>query len=122
MTQTPDRPERTAGFPGSVFNAEGASFDAAVPNLTPEKLHEYPHRSMVVRDGAASVARMWLLSDDATFVTINPLIVAEAVKMVLAGEGIVILGRRPEPVADVRDGLLDALDLLGPSKDVAGRE
>ena len=33
-------------------------------------------------------------------------------QMVLAGMGIVILGRRLEPAVDVRDGLLDALDLM----------
>ena len=44
----------------------------------------------------------------------------EAVKLVLGGKGIVILARRIEPAVDVRDGLLDALDLLGSPKDVAG--
>ena len=46
---------------------------------------------------------------------------AEAVKLMLRGEAIVILARRLEPAVDVRDGLLDALDLLGPPEDVAGR-
>ncbi len=108
-------------FPGAMFNAEGVSLDATIPDLTPEKLDEYPHRSMVARDGTAPVARVWLLSDDAEFVAIHPVILAEAVKLVLSGKGIVILARRLEPAVDVRDGLLDALDLLGPPQDVAGR-
>ena len=113
--------ERAAGFPGAVFNAEGVSFDATIPDLTEGKLDEYPHRSMVARDGAAPVAQVWLLSDDAAFTAVHPVIVAEAIKLVLAGKAIVIVGRRVEPAADVRDGLLDALDLLGPAEDVVGR-
>ena len=110
-----------SSFPGAMFNAEGASLDPTIPDLTEEKLIEYPHRSMVARDGAASVARVWLLSDDATFAAIHPVILAEAVELVLGGKAIVILARRLEPAVDVRDGLLDALDLLGPPKDVAGQ-
>ena len=107
-------------FPGAMFNAEGVSLDATIPDLTEEKLGEYPHRSMVARDGLAPVARVWLLSDDAEFAAIHPAILAEAVKLVLSGKAIVILARRLEPAVDVRDGLLDALDLLGPPQDVAG--
>lgn len=53
---------------------------------------------------------------------VHPVIVAEAIKLVLAGKAIVILGRQVEPVVDVRDGLLNALDLLGPPQDVVGRD
>ena len=53
---------------------------------------------------------------------VHPVIVAEAIKLVLAGKAIVILGRQVEPVVDVRDGLLNALDLLGPPEDVMGRD
>ena len=107
-------------FPGTMFNAEGVSLDATIPDLTEEKLVEYPHRSMVARDGAAPVARVWLLSDDAEFAAVHPVILAEAVKLVLSGKAIVILARRLEAAVDVRDGLLNALDLLGPPEDVAG--
>ena len=110
-----------SSFPGAVFNAGGVSLDPTIPDLTEEKLVEYPHRSMVARDGAAPVARVWLLANDATFAAVHPMILAEAVKLVLGGKGIVILARRLEPAVDVRDGLLDALDLLGPPKDIAGR-
>ncbi len=102
-------------FPGAVFNAEGASLDPTIPDLTQETLDGYQHRSMVAQDGAAPIARVWLLADDATLAAVHPVIVAEAIKLVLAGKAIVILARRLEPAVDVRDGLLDALDLLGPS-------
>ena len=107
-------------FPGTMFNAEGVSLDATIPDLTEEKLVEYPHCSMVARDGTVPVTRVWLLSDDAEFAAIQPVILAEAFKLVLSGKAIVILARRLEPAVDVRDGLLDALDLLGPPQDVAG--
>jgi hypothetical protein len=108
-------------FPGTMFEAKGVSLDPAIPDLTKEKLDEYPHHSMVARDGAAPIARVWLLSENATFAAIDPMIVAEAIKLVLGGKAIVILARRLEPAVDVRDGLLNALDLLGPPEDVAGR-
>ena len=99
-----------APFPGAIFNAEGTSLDPTIPDLTEETLVEYPHRSMVARDGAAPIVRVWLLADDATPDAIPPVLMIEAVRLVLAGKGIVILARRLEPAVDVRDGLLDALD------------
>jgi hypothetical protein len=110
-----------SSFPGAMFNAEGASLDATIPDLTQDKLDEYPHRSMVARDGAAPIARVWLLADDATFAAVNPVIATEAVELVLVGKAIVILGRRLEPAVDVRDGLLDALDLRASPDDVTGQ-
>ncbi len=106
-------------FPGAMFNAEGASLDATIPDLTEETLVEYPRRSMIARDNAAPIARVWLLADDASFAAVNPVIATEAVELVLAGKAIVILSRRLEPAVDVRDGLLDALDLLDRPGDVA---
>jgi hypothetical protein len=100
-----------SSFPGAMLNAEGASLDGTIPDLTKGTLDEYPHRSMVARDGAAPIARVWLLADDATFAAVNPVIATEAIELVLAGKAIVILGQRLEPAVDVRDGLLDALDL-----------
>ena len=47
------------------------------------------------------------------------MIAAEAIELALTGKAIVILGRRLEPAVDVRDGLLDALDLLDRPGDVA---
>ncbi len=110
-----------SSFPGTMFSAEGASLDATIPDLTEDKLDEYPHRSMVARDGAAPIARICLLADDATFAAVNPVIAIEAVELVLAGKAIVILGRRLEPAVDVRDGLLDALDQRASPDDVTGQ-
>jgi hypothetical protein len=110
-----------SGFPGSMFNAEGVSLDATIPDLTQDKLDEYPHRSMVARDGAAPVARVWLLADDATFAAVNPVIATEAIELVMAGRAIVILGRRLEPAVDVRDGLLDMLDQYASPDEVTGQ-
>ena len=107
-------------FLGAIYNATGRSLDPTIPDLTEGKLVEYPHRSMVARDGAAPISQVWLLADDATFAAVPPLIVAEAVNLVLGGKGIVILARRLELAVDVRDGLLDALDLMGKTADMAG--
>ncbi len=104
-----------SSFPGAMFSAGGVSLDPTIPDLTEEKLVEYPHRSMVARDGAAPIAQVWLLSDDATFAAVHPVILAEAVELVLGGKSIVVLARRLEPAVDVRDGLLDTLDSLRPS-------
>lgn len=108
-------------FPGAMFNAEGANLAATIPDLTQEKLDEYPHRTMVARDGVAPVARVWLLADNATFAAVNPVVATEAVELVLAGKAIVILGRRLEPAVDMRDGLINALDLYASPDDVTGQ-
>lgn len=110
-----------SSFPGAMFTAGGASLDPTIPDLTEETLVEYPHRSMVARDGAAPIARVWLLADDATFAAVNPAIATEAIELVLTGKAIVILGRRLEPALDVRDGLLRALDLAAVPASEAGR-
>ncbi len=103
-----------SSFPGAIYDGQGKSLDPTVPDLLQEQLDGYPHRSMVTDRDVAPVARVWLLADDATPDAIPPVLMIEAVRLVLAGKGILILARRPEPVVDVRDGLLDALDLLGP--------
>ena len=109
-----------SNFPDAMFEAKGVSLDPTIPDLTKETLDEYPHRSMVAQDGEAPIARVWLLSEGATFAAIDPTIVAEAIKLVLDGKAIVILARRLEPAANGRDGMLDALNLLSPPEDVAG--
>ncbi len=110
-----------SSFPGSIHDANGKSLDATIPDLTEEMLVEYPHRSMVARDGIAPVGQVWLLADDATFAAVHPMILAGAVKLVLGGKGIVVLARRLELAVDVRDGLLDALDLYASPDDVTGQ-
>ncbi len=101
-----------SGFPGFMFNADGVSLDASVPDLVQDALAFLPHRSMVTRDRLAPIARAWVLRDDATFAAIPMVLRREAVDLVLAGHAILILAERPEPAADVRDGLLGALDLF----------
>lgn len=101
-----------SGFPGSMFGPDGISLDARVPDLAKDMLALLPCRSIVTRDGLAPIARAWVLRDDATFADIPAVLRAEAVNLVLAGRAILILAARPEPAADVRDGLLSALDLF----------
>lgn len=101
-----------SGFPGFMFNADGIGLDASVPDLAADMLALLPCRSMVTHDCLAPIARAWVLRDDATFAAIPAVLRAEAVSLVLAGRAILILAGRPEPAADVRDGLLGALDLF----------
>ena len=61
-----------------------------------------------------------LLANDATPDVIPHVLMIEAVKLVLAGKGVLILAQWPEPEVDVRDGLLDALDLFTATQDTAG--
>ena len=108
-------------FPGSMFDANGRSFDPTVPDLLQEQLDDYPHRSMVTTDqDVAPVARVWLLADDATPNAIPPILMTEAVRLILAGKGVLILAQRPEPEVDVRTALFDALDLFTAPHDEAG--
>lgn len=109
-----------SSFPGAIYDGQGKSLDPTVPDLLQEQLDDYPHRSMVTDRDAAPVARVWLLADDATPDAIPPILMIEAVRLVLAGKGVLILAQRPEPEVDVRTGLLQALDLFTATQDVAG--
>ena len=100
-----------SGFPGQMFNGDGTSLDARVPDLGENTLYRMQCRAMVSWGGPAVIARTWVLRDDATFAGIQAVLRAEAVDLLLAGFGVLILANRPEPAADVRDGLLGALDL-----------
>jgi len=44
----------------------------------------------------------------------------EAVQLMAAGMGVLILAQRPEPEVDVREGLLQALDLFTATQNTAG--
>ncbi len=110
-----------SSFPGVIYNAQGKSLDPTVPDLRPEQLDSYPHCSLVTNRDLAPVDRIWLLADDATPDAIPLVLMIEAVKLVLAGKGVLILARWPEPEVDVRTGLLQALDLFTATQDVAGR-
>jgi len=110
-----------SSFPGAIYEGQGKSLDPTIPDLRQEQLDGYPHRSMVMDWTLAPVARVWLLANDATPDTIPPGLMIEAVKLVLAGKGVLILAQRPEPEVDVREGLLHALDLFTATQDVSGR-
>ena len=107
-------------FPGSIYDGRGASLDPTVPDLVQEQIDACPHRSLVTDRDAAPIVRVWLLTNDATPDAIPPVLMIEAVKLVLAGKGVLILAQRPEPEVDVRTGLLQALGLFTATQDVAG--
>ena len=107
-------------FPGAIYDGQGASLDPTVPDLAQEQFDACPHRSLVAEHDRAPVARVWLLANDATANTIPHVLMIEAVRLVLAGKGVLILAQRPEPEVDVREGLLQALDLFTVNQNVAG--
>ncbi len=109
-----------SSFPGAIYDGQGKSLDPTVPDLVQEQINGCPHRSMVTDRDLAPVARVWLLANDATPDAIPPVLMTEAVRLVLAGKGVLILAQRPEPEVDVREGLLQALDLFTATQDVAG--
>jgi hypothetical protein len=111
---------RMSTFPGAIYDGQGKSLDPTIPDLLQEQFDSYPHRSMVTDRDMAPVARVWLLAADATPDAIPPILMIEAVKLVMAGKGVLILAQRPEPEVDVREGLLQALDLFTATQDVAG--
>ena len=95
-----------------MFGPNGVSLHADVPDLTEDLLATLPCRSLVSRDGLAPIARAWVLRNGTTYLAIPAVLRREAVDLVLAGHAILILAEQPEPAADVRDGLLGALDLF----------
>ncbi len=107
-------------FPGAIYDGQGKSLDPTIPDLLQEQFDSYPHRSMVADQDVAPVARVWLLADDAMPDAIPSVLMIEAVKLLMAGKGVLILAHRPEPEVDVREGLLQALDLFTATQDVAG--
>ena len=108
-------------FPGTIYDGDGKSLDPTVPDLAPERIRSYPHCSIILSQDMAPTARVWLLANDATPDAIPHVLMIEAVRLVLAGKGVLILAQRPEPEVDVRTGLLQALDLFTATQDVAGR-
>ena len=110
-----------SGFPGNIYGLGRKSLDRNVPDLAQGEINGYPHRCIVSYRKLAPIACMWLLTNDATSAAISHVLMIEAVKLVLAGKGIMIMARRPQPEVDVRTGLLRALDLFAATQDVAGR-
>lgn len=111
---------RAVGFPGAIYDGQGRSLDPTIPDLSQDQLDAYPHRSMVTDRDVAPVARVWLLANDAMPDAIPHVLMIEAVRLVLAGRGVLILAQRQEPEVDVRTGLLQALDLFTATQDAAG--
>ena len=107
-------------FPGAIYDDDGKSLDPTVPDLVQEQVDADPHRSLVTDRDAAPIVRVWLLTNDAMPDVIPPVLMIEAVKLVLAGKGVLILAQRPEPEVDVQTGLLLALDLFTITRDTAG--
>ena len=112
--------DRAAGFPGTLYDADGRSLDPTMPDLEQDQVDACPHRSMVTDRDMAPVACVWLLANDAAPGAIASAIMAEAVQLVLAGKGVLILAQRPEPEVDVRTALLQALDLATAPYEAAG--
>lgn len=111
-----------SAFPGFVFDGEGRPIGGDAPELVQDLLDTFAHGSMVVAiEDLAPVARLWLVNDNATFSAVPPEVVDEAVALMLAGRSILILARKAEPDASVREGLLDALDLAQAPVALAGR-
>ena len=109
-----------SSFPGGIYDADGKSLDLTMPDLLQEQIDGCPHRFLVSDRKSAPVARVWMLANDATPDAIHPVIMSDAVELVLAGKAVLILAQRPEPEVDVRTGLLQALDLFTATQDVAG--
>ncbi len=106
-------------FPGAIYDGQGASLNPTVPDLVQEQFDACPHRSLVAEHDREPVARVWLLANNATLNAISHVLMIEAVKLVLAGKGVVILAQRRKPEVDVRTGRLQALALFTASQDVA---
>ncbi len=107
-------------FPGTIYDGQGRSLDPTVPDLLQEQINRCLICCMVTKQGLAPIARVWLLANDAKPDAIPPILMIEAVKLVLAGKGVLILAQQPEPEVDVREELLQALDLFTATRDVAG--
>ena len=109
-------------FPGSIFDGEGRPLDNRASDLTQQEIDASVHRSAVqTGEDLVSIALIWLLNDDASFAAIPPGIVTAAIETALKGQAILILSRRSEVGAEVRDGLLDALELAQVPDEMAGR-
>ncbi len=98
-------------FPGFIFDGEGRPLDDRTSGLDQGKIGACMHRSVVSRIGLAPVALIWLLNDTATFADVPAGILSATLDAVLGGQSVLILSRQSEPGADVRDGLLGALEV-----------
>ena len=76
---------------------------------------------MVSAKDASTIACAWLLDDDANAKAIPPAIMAEAVQLILSGKAVVVLAKQQAAEVDVRDGLLQALDLFTALQEAGSR-
>ena len=65
---------------------------------------------------------MWVLTEDTTFTAIPPTMIAVTTETVLTGQSVLILARRPEAGAEIRNGLLEALEPARTFEGVAEQE
>ena len=108
-------------FPGAIYDPEGKRLDRPGPDMTQEQLNDHLHQTLLANRDDVEVSRVWLLADDATADALPSVIVAEAVRLILAGQGLLIAARRPEAEVDVREGLVRALDLFTALPEAGGR-
>jgi len=97
-------------FPGCIYDPQGKRLDCPGPDMTQEQLDEHLHQTLLADRDGAGVSRVWLLADDASADALPAGVVAEAVRLMLSGEGFLIAARRPEVEVAVRERLLQAMD------------
>lgn len=98
----------------------GISLDPTIPTLTQEMMDEDSHRSIVTLDNHAPISCASLLADDASSAAIHPVIVAEAMELLLAGKGLLISARWHKFAVEVWTGLLLSLNLFTSSERMVG--
>ena len=108
-------------FPGAIYNPDGKRLDRPGPAMTQDELNEHLHQTLLADRDDVEVSRVWLLADDAAAAAVPTAIVAEAVRLILAGQGLLIAARRPEVEMDVREGLVRALNLFTAPPETGGK-
>ena len=114
-----------SAFPGRIFDGEGVPMDGRKADLTQNELDACPHRSLVQipmdePTALRPVAWVWLMDNDARFAAIPQAIVSSAVTLMLDGHGVLVLARLPEVGVEIRDGLLQALELAQAPDEAGG--
>lgn len=71
-------------------------------------------------EGVRPVAVIWLLDDMAAFKDVPPAILSASIEADMNGQAILVLARLPEVGAEIRDGLLEAIELTQAPNDVVG--
>ena len=110
------------GFPGRLFDGEGSPLDGLANDLTHDQIDPSSHRSAVQKGegGMGPIAVIWLMNDTAAFKDIPPGILSASIEAAMNGRAILVLARLPEVGAEIRDGLLEALELAQAPDDKAG--